>query len=108
MCAEGGQSCCVPCSCGGLDRPDRTNYISQSTMSTRIMLFAFCSVFFGRTGSSRCWHCMVKRAHRGEAQTLLMLVALAMAAAARHAYLLAETYNDALDKAQAWVASSSD
>jgi hypothetical protein len=33
----------------------------------------------------------------------LMMAASAMPAAARHAYLLAEAYNDALDKAQAWT-----
>lgn len=33
----------------------------------------------------------------------LMMAASAMPAAARHAYLLAEAYNDALDEAEAWV-----
>ena len=33
----------------------------------------------------------------------LMMGASAMPAAARHAYLLAQAYNDALDEAEAWV-----
>jgi hypothetical protein len=33
----------------------------------------------------------------------LMMAASAMPAAARHAYLLAEAYNDALEEAEAWV-----
>ena len=33
----------------------------------------------------------------------LMMAASAIPAAARHAYLLAEAYNDALDKGEAWV-----
>jgi hypothetical protein len=33
----------------------------------------------------------------------LMMAASAMPAAARHAYLLAEAYNDALDEAEAWI-----
>jgi hypothetical protein len=36
-----------------------------------------------------------------------MMVASAMPAVARHAYLLADAYNDALDEAQAWVVESS-
>lgn len=37
----------------------------------------------------------------------LMMAASAMPAAARHAYLLAQAYNDALDKAEAWIGSKS-
>ena len=33
----------------------------------------------------------------------LMMAASAMPAAARHAYLLAEAYNDAQDEAEAWI-----
>lgn len=33
----------------------------------------------------------------------LMMAASAMPAAARHAYLLAQAYNDALDEAGAWI-----
>ncbi len=35
----------------------------------------------------------------------LMMAASAMPAAARHAYLLAKAYNDALDEAEAWVSA---
>jgi hypothetical protein len=33
----------------------------------------------------------------------LMMAASAMSAAARHAYLLAEAYNDAQDEAESWI-----
>ncbi|MGJ9420380.1 hypothetical protein ACHAC9_21890 [Massilia sp. CMS3.1] len=37
----------------------------------------------------------------------LMMAASAMPAAARHAYLLAQAYNDALDQAEAWIGCKS-
>jgi len=36
-----------------------------------------------------------------------MMAASATAAAARHAYLLAQAYNDALDEAEAWIGNKS-
>jgi hypothetical protein len=38
----------------------------------------------------------------------LMMAASAMPAAARHAYLLAEAYNDAQDEADAWMSTRSE
>jgi hypothetical protein len=46
---------------------------------------------------------MVERANKRKRSHLLTMAASAMPAAARHAYLLVEAYNDALEEAETWM-----